>query len=265
MISIISIIIFAVYIKIKAATSLVSRLPNDEHYQFFADVDRTIVATGAGAVKIIKEYDAFRKCFNNEDTAYKNIGKSEFTAKLKKADSARDFSFAGLRNVIIGATSDLDPEVAESATRLKIPFGSYGNLARKGGDSESAGITNLLQELNGKYANDVIKVNLTARIAKLDAENKAYIALTDELKKEGASKTPLKVSECRKATDKAFAAIVERVNAAIIMEGEEDYAEFVREINFIIDRYRNHVAQRDGRASAKKKAASESDSEGGEK
>jgi hypothetical protein len=55
-------------------------------------------------------------------------------------------------------------------------------------------------------------------------------------------------------TDKAYHAIANRINALIIIDGPDNYAVFVDKINAFIDKYNNIIAQRTGRAKAKKQS-----------
>jgi hypothetical protein len=134
-------------------------------------------------------------------------------------------------------------------------FDTYGNLAVKPINEETSGIYNLLQELNGKYAEDVRKTGLTAFAVKLDAENKTVENLVRERNDQNAAKTKLKVKACRANTDKVYHEIVERINALIVINGEAEFAGFVDKLNAFIDMYNNLDAQRAGRNKAKKQPA----------
>jgi hypothetical protein len=48
----------------------------------------------------------------------------------------------------------------------------------------------------------------------------------------------------RRQTDGVYAEVVERVNAAIVLNGEKLYAPFVNELNAFIKHYNNILAQR---------------------
>jgi flagellar capping protein FliD len=59
--------------------------------------------------------------------------------------------------------------------------------------------------------------------------------------------------ECRAETERAYGEIVEGISARIRLEGDAEYREFVSKINSFVDKYNDTVAQREGRAKAKKK------------
>jgi hypothetical protein len=234
-----------------------SRFRNDEHFQFFYDVRNLITAIGAAALNILKEFEVFCERFNDEDTALKKIPKSAITDEIHAADEARDATYRGMVDTNSAALKHYDPEVVAAARRLKILFDTYGNLAIRPLNEETSGIINLLQELDGKYAEDVKTVNLTGWKTQLKTDNNGYIALSTERNNENAARTQLKMKECRLETEHAYEALVERVNALIVVEGEEKYADFVSKLNSLIDKYNNTVAQRVGRAKAKKNKKNE--------
>lgn len=95
-------------------------------------------------------------------------------------------------------------------------------------------------------------MELTPWVDKLVANNKAYEALTKESYDETAAKTELKAKETRTEVDKAFRKIAERIEALIVLEGETDYAKFVRRLNVMQDKYANILAQPQGRNAKKR-------------
>jgi hypothetical protein len=240
--------------KIKYLRALdTNRFRNDEHFLFFYGVLDLINRIGALALKIEKEFEVFRACFSNEDEALKKISKSAVTAKINDADTVRDITFRGMVDTNTIALNHYDPEVAEAAQSLKIPFDAYGNLAKLPLKEETSGIINLMQELRGKYAAAVQKAGLTGWVNKLETDNNTFFTLFTERNDENAARTQLKMKECRLETERAYEAIVERINALIVIEGETDYADFVSKLNSLIDKFNNDVAVRIGKAKAKKK------------
>ena len=97
-------------------------------------------------------------------------------------------------------------------------------------------------------------------VSKLKADNQAYEALVTGGYEEEAAKTELKAKETRTEIDKVVHQIIERIEALIVIEGEANYAEFVRRLNLIFDKYANTLALRKGiaKAEAAKKKAAES-------
>jgi hypothetical protein len=63
------------------------------------------------------------------------------------------------------------------------------------------------------------------------------------------------VKEARALIDKTYRQLLGRVEALIVVEGEAAFAEFVRKLNLIVDKYNLALAQRKGisEANAKKK------------
>jgi len=57
--------------------------------------------------------------------------------------------------------------------------------------------------------------------------------------------------KARTALDAAYRTIIERINALVIVEGEEQWIDFIRSLNTVIDKYAVAIKQRAGKAAAK--------------
>ena len=223
-------------------------LRNEEHFLFNTESINLIDSAGAVNLKIEMLMPAYRAAFVNEDKALKKILKSAKTEKIDKADKQRDTTYRGLTNLLRAALDHFNPDVVDAAKRIKIVFDTYGNLSRMSMNTETASIYNILEDLKSpEYMRDAEIVQIVEWIDQLKLDNDALEALVRERNDEIAAKTQLKVNDCRTETDKAYHNIVERINAAIIIEGETPYADFVSKLNAFIERYNNAMAQRTGK------------------
>ena len=231
---------------------------NDEHFQFHTEVRDLIAACEAGMLNIETLYETYLACYAGEDEALKKIVKSSITEDIEEADRRRDNTFCGLAESAKAALKHYDPEVVAAAKRLKVVFDTYGNVARKPLNEETSAVYNLLQDLNSACINDVEKLNLSGWVERLQSDNFVFDSLVKARNNEAAAKTQLRVKQTRAATDSAYSAIAGRINALTVVNGEEQYSDFVRKLNLFIEKYNNTIAQRAGRR------ASHSPSKGGE-
>ena len=230
-----------------------SHMHNDEHFQFYADFGKLVNSIGAASLKIEAQFAAVMNLFDDEDTALKKIMKSAITPEIQKADKDRDTIFRGMTDTYKSALNHFNELKANAAKRLKPVFDTYGNLAAKPINEQSSGVTNMLQEFTGKYAADCQTIGIDDWAAKLAIANNAVIELMHGRYDEGAARTDIVLKEARAKVDEAYRIIIERINALIVIEGEAQYADFVRRLNPIVDKYANTIAQRHGSAAGKKK------------
>jgi hypothetical protein len=64
---------------------------------------------------------------------------------------------------------------------------------------------------------------------------------------ETAQRPLIRMRPARMALDKAFRAMVDRVEALVEVNGAADYETFIRELNAILERHKNLLAQQQGR------------------
>ena len=229
-----------------------SKLRNNEHFQCQTEFKILIESFGPAALKIESLFNqSYIPIYNAEDEALIKIIKNTFSEQRSDADRERDQTFRGSSDTIMAGLNHFDPDVKEAARKLKIVFDRFGNVAKLPLNEETSAIYNLVQEVMENNSANAEKLGLVPWMDKLKADNQAYEALVTGGYEEEAAKTELKAKTTRAEVDKVVRQIIERIEALIVIEGEETYTEFVRRLNLIFDRYANTLAQRQGISKAK--------------
>lgn len=229
-----------------------SRLRNEEHFQFHTSFRDLVVETKATNLKIEALFAVYQPQLASELESLDVVRKSSISEDLIVADADRDNGFRGMCDAVKSGLNHYDANVQAAAKRLQILLDTYGNLAAKNYDAETGGIISLLNDLNSGYLADATTLGLAGWINELRTKNKAYDDLKNNRYSAEASKTILRMKEERVKTDNIYRQIIERINALIIVEGETAYAGFVNELNKRIEGFDNTVTLR--RAKAKKAA-----------
>jgi hypothetical protein len=227
------------------------KMRNDAHFQYQTEFRTLVTGAGAESLKIGPQFAEWEPLYAIEDEALKKIVKSEFTAKIQDADKARDDTFTGISEISRACLKHHDPDIRAAAGRLKILLGTYGNIYKKPLQEQTSAIGNILQELKGKYAPDAAAAGISAWVAELEKRNGAFAALTQERFDEAAARTGVTMAQARAGIDKQYRAIVQRINALIIVEGLEAYEPFVNRLNVVIDKYAAALARQKGRGGKK--------------
>lgn len=228
-----------------------NQLRNNEHFQFHTEFKDLVENTGAERIKIAPLFNNnYLPYFKEEDDTLLKIMKNAYTEDKSDADRQRDKTFRGMVNSAEGGLQHFDPVVVASAKRLKILFDAYGNVARLPLQEETSAIYNLIEELANKYAADAKTVGIDAWVKQLNLDNQHYDELMKLSYDEDAARTEAKMKEVRTAIDKVYRSTVERLEALMVVEGDDTYATFVRYLNTIITKYENILAQRKGSAKA---------------
>ena len=232
---------------------VVEKLRNEEWFQFYTEFKSLVEYYGADALNIDALFSAFVVLYADADEALEIIRKSAITMQLAESDTTRDGTLSGFNGAVKSALKHFDPLKCEAAKRVQIVIDTYGNMARKSYDDQTASIYNFLQEMNGKYAADISMLGLGDWVAQLDAENKAFDTLMQSRYAENSEKTNLRLQSIRLETDRNYRDTLDRIDAMILLNGNvPPLSTFVNELNTRTLRYENILAQRQGRAAAKK-------------
>jgi hypothetical protein len=230
-------------------------LSNALHLQFVIAVWNLIRKFGQSLSKITAQSNVLKDCIDKEDLCYKVIRKSDLSALKAERDNERDTIIIGIKDAVKSALRHFDSNVREAAQRIKIVIDTYNRpvpLINLPYDAETAAVNNLLQEFEGKYANDIATIGLREWVDELRNRNNTFELLTTAYNEQQAEKPSFLFVDVRKETDKAYKDIITVISALMIMEGDAAYTPFVTELNVLIKHYNDLIAQHQGRLHSEK-------------
>jgi len=235
-------------------------LRNDAHFQFHMEFRDLILDAGAENLRVSPLFDEYLALYDREDEGLNKITKSVLTQKIREEYKIRGKLYAGMTEITSAALKHPREDVREAAKRMKILFGTYGNISKMPINEQTSAVTNILQELKGDYARDANLIGLSDYIAALENRNNALETFVKERYRESTAKTDVVIGDARKALDAAYDRITARINALALIEGGELYENLIKTLNTVIAAYNAALNVRHGRK--KRKAADGETAEG---
>ena len=235
----------------KILTVKLKNLRNEEHFQFQTEFKGLVEKYTPEILDILAAWTGYLPLYANEAEALDVIRKSSLTENIADADHYRDSLYSGLRDTVKGAANHFNAVIKEAAARVQVALDHYGNINTKPYDEQTAAINNLVDELKTTYAADVAALNIGDWVVELQTANNSFEMLMQERYSQDAGKTQLKMKEVRTQVDGTYRSITERIEALIIVNGEENYSDFIKDLNQRVEKYNKLLAQREGRNAKK--------------
>jgi hypothetical protein len=230
-------------------------LRNEEWFNFITEFKRFIEEMSPIRLKITRLFAVFLILYAKADEIIEKIRKSRMTPQIAELDKKRDTTFRGLVQTIESNKNHFDSAKRNASESLEVVLKHYGNLAIKPYNEETAAIYNFLQELRENYESAIETLELTEWLNELERNNQIFEEAILERNREEASKTDLRLLDIRQETNRCYRDIIERIEALILVEEDEQekeiYTSFVKILNTNIKRYLDAGAQRKGRSDAK--------------
>jgi len=227
-----------------------ARFQNQEHYDFYTEIDELIISQTPEKLGIPREYNRFKGLLADELKALNFVRKSIYSDPLTDAVAKCRSTVLGMERHIDSYQNYYDPTAKEAAARIMILWKANKGVKSKVSKTRDGAIKKVLQEFSGNYASDVDKINLGGWVNALQTNFDACTNLGNNRYTEIKNKTPLRMETVKVQVDEAFDAIKIRINALIVVNGETLYADFVGEINQRIKTYTDNLSIR--KASRKK-------------
>jgi paraquat-inducible protein B len=223
-------------------------LRNETHVELHTSVDSLIMQYTPEELGIKALYDVYKPLFEDEVTALDVIRRSELTAQIAALDQERDRLFRGLADSVKSNLNHFDAAKRTAAQKIEVVLERYGNIAAKTLDDETAAIEDLYRELQKtENAACVATLDLTMWLSKLVETSRSLENLMMQRYEEVSKRPNIHMRSTRKEVDKAFRGILDLLEALVRVKGSNTNKDFIAELNAIMERYKNILAQEEGR------------------
>jgi len=233
-----------------------TRMTNEVHVQFHVSVATLMERLDLPTMGLEPLCNLYKQTLANEQEALLIITKSERTTLISVQDRVRDAIFRGLSDTVKGLRNHFDAQMRNDANRLWAVFLHYGNITVKTFDAQTAATSDMLREFKRpELQQAIVNLKLTDWVEKLDEENQKFHQLMMLRYNEPVGQTTFRMKTARKETDKYYRAITAHVDNLLLTGNNEpamnDIADFVTELNAIIRRFKNIMAQQLGKKAEK--------------
>jgi hypothetical protein len=228
-------------------------LRNEAHVEFHTTFNSLVERSTPAELGITPLYNAYKPLYEQEVSALDQIRKSVLTPVIEEHEKDRDQLFRGFSEAVKSHLHHYDESKREGARKIEVLLEHYGNVTAKSYDEETAAIEDLHRELV-KEENAVILTALG--LAEWEAHlvqasrtfNELLIARYDEV----AKRPDLHMKSIRAEVDKVFRAILNLLESLVRVNGPDTNKDFLAELNAVMKRYKDILAQESGRRSPKK-------------
>ena len=216
-------------------------LSNGAHFIFMQVTLKRASESEAVKTKAASEISKLQAAFEVEDANLKLMTKSELTKLIEKNDAIRDSCYIGYKGVVRGFLALPESDMLTAAEKLWNHIESYKIRTNDQLDKETGMIVNFIDDLEKKYAAEVTTLGLTPLVANMKTANEQVLTLMTDRDTANSTRTVGAMKAARAATDVAYRALVEKVNALALVEGDTAYASFIDEMNTQIIRYKREA------------------------
>ena len=234
------------------------RMSNGSHFLFITDVVGLATADAKVKTKVTAELTALQTALKAEDDALA-LSKANLLSKdIKAIDAERDKHYKALRKAITFFLNHPDAELVKAAARLEQLLKDYNINPAMQLDRETGLLLNLIGDLETKSAADVTALALTPVVQAMKLANDKLREVTRARANDRAVQIVGQLKQAQHASDEAYRALVQKVNALAVVEGEADYADFISKMNEQVKHYKQEVLPK-----AKKKDGGKQPGDGG--
>lgn len=220
----------------------VTRLRVTESFGFFKKVEEL---TGLLTLESDKAMvDSYVQSVSEFDNVLKQSVKNSQTESVAKADEEVDALWTSFKAHAKALRKYPDAQKAQIAQKTYAIFEKFGDATRKGYTQEYGVLFNMLQELEAIPQEEQEGILTALYTTELRAKYEAFMSAQSAQTKEGAEYQKGAIAKHFDSTTDSYGALVKRVNALILINGENDYKDFVSQMNVIIDHEIKNLASR---------------------
>lgn len=234
----------------KIETIALSRMRNNEHFQFMTDVDRFINSFQPVELGIDNLYPSFETALVAEDAAMRVEIGSLKSKRVEALDILRDRTWNAISLRVDSCLLSPFPHEAESAEALRRIIDLYGDFRARSFNEETSGISNLVADLmKPENEQHIINAGIQNWTNELGNQNAEFQEVFNDRNTELAARESGDVRAVRIQIDPIYEKIAARINASVVMEIAKPVAfEFIAQLNQKISYYKTTFASRETKA-----------------
>ena len=218
-----------------------AHMNNGAHFTYMTNVLNRAEADEHIKVDAATQVADLKAALAVEDKYFKTSDKNLKTDIIAAADAERDKLCRNYLKTLKALMNMPDETIANSAKALVQMFIDYELDPDAQLDKQTGVLLNMVADWEGKHAQDVTNTNTGKFVELIKAANEKVHSLMVERSDEQKEIPVGALKSARKQTDIAYRALVKMVNALIMVNGEENYADFVKFLNYEIKRYKEEV------------------------
>ncbi|MDR3329502.1 MAG: DUF6261 family protein [Prevotellaceae bacterium] len=232
-------------------------LRNEEMFNFFTEFKAFVEETSPETLDVTELFATFLVVYGLIDEAMESTRKSAYSESIIELNSQRGETYRCGSLAVQSATCHFDPTLKEAGKTLIGLFERFGNLASRPYNEQTGGIINFIQEARGSFAPSVQTLALAGHIDELERRNNAFQAAVLGRNREAAVKPILNMPDLRNRAIGNYSDMIDRVDARMLLHGDERIESFIKLLNTNIERYKVAMKRRKGRKDTKEQAAPE--------
>lgn len=211
----------------------IARLRTEEDFSFLMRV-KSLTASCLTLETDKAMVETFGSAVDALDEALKASTKNSQTEAMNAADTLADRRWSAANAYVKAMTEHPDADIAAKAAAVVDIFRKFGVLTTMGFDEEYGRYHNLLQELAALPEETLTALVFAPWLSSMQDAVAGFQAAREAKVQEDSTRQVGIVKECRTAADNAYRALAQRVNALVIVNGEDAYASFIDQLNVMI-------------------------------
>ena len=235
-----------------------AHMKSGAHFLFITDTVGLATADAKVKTKVTAELTALQTALKAEDDALALSKANLLSKEIKAIDAERDKHYKALRKAITFFLNHPDAQLVKAAARLEQLLKDYNINPAMQLDRETGLLLNLISDLETKSAADVTALSLTPVVQAMKQANDKLREVTRARANDRAVQIVGQLRQAQHASDEAYRALIQKVNALAVVEGEPDYADFISKMNEQVKHYKQEVLTK-----AKKKGDGKQPGDGG--
>lgn len=228
-------------------------LSNAAHMNMNTEIYDRIITLTPVALKLEALTPLYKSTLDTEGDCVNRITKSATTSQLVSKDQERDNVIIFLNSQINSFQNCPDEAMRQAAAILNAMFRAYDKIYNKAFSEETASIDGMLRDMENESRKTAAQtLNLTSYFTKLKTLNEEYKTLDASRTDEYSSRIKTDTLSARKATDKIWEQIAQKINALAVLEPTETILSFIDIVNQIFRKYKDLIAAKGGVSSPSK-------------